>query len=81
MTSVVSFGWVDSGKALKTSRLFPVSPKAPVRTECERTMRRRGYSLIELLVVMGIIALILGFILAVIQQVLGALRNLTELAS
>ncbi len=44
-------------------------------------MRRRGYSLIELLVVMGIIALILGFILAVIQQVLGALRNLTELAS
>ncbi len=43
-------------------------------------MRRRGYSLIELLVVMAIIALLLGFVLAIIQQVLAAVRHLTELA-
>ena len=42
-------------------------------------MRRRGYSLIELLVVVAIIALLLGFLLATIQQVYGALRRLMEL--
>ncbi len=44
-------------------------------------MRRRGYSLIELLVVMAIIALLLGFVLAIIQQVLAAVRHLTELVN
>ena len=44
-------------------------------------MRRRGYSLIELLVVMAIIALLLGFVLAIIQQVLTAVRHLTELVN
>ena len=44
-------------------------------------MQRRGYSLIELLVVMAIIALLLGFVLAAIQQVLAAVRHLTELVN
>ncbi|WP_083842922.1 type II secretion system protein [Schlesneria paludicola] len=43
-------------------------------------MRRRGYSLIELLVVMAIIAVLLGFVLVMIQQTYAALRRLMELA-
>ena len=43
-------------------------------------MRRRGYSLIELLVVMAIVGLLFAFLLAGIQQVFAALRRLMELA-
>ena len=42
-------------------------------------MKRRGYSLVELLVVVAIIALMAGFLLVAIHQVYGALRRLMEL--
>lgn len=64
--------------AHKTYRLYDdgSSDRLP---ESEYLMRRTGYSLLELLVVMAIIALLLGFLLVGIQQVYAAVRRLTEL--
>ena len=52
---------------------------SPDWSDRERPMKRRGYSLVELLVVVAIIALMAGFLLVAIHQVYGALRRLMEL--